>query len=170
MDYETIIYEVEDNILTMTLNRPEKLNAFNQTMMEEMIDAFDKADEDDDVKAIIVTGAGRGFCAGADLSGGSGTFDQETGTRPTGLRRDGGGLPAQPRCLRHAPADTRLRREPADRVERYAQRSAAEPPRRDHARAGDHRLSASTRNVSRGPASHAGSRPFSFEASATLAR
>lgn len=92
MSYETILYDVEDNILTITLNRPEKLNAFNETMMNEMIDAFDKADADDDVKAIIVTGAGRGFCAGADLSGGSGTFDQEDGTRPTGLRRDGGGL------------------------------------------------------------------------------
>ncbi|MDA0978125.1 MAG: crotonase/enoyl-CoA hydratase family protein [Proteobacteria bacterium] len=92
MSYETILYEVEDNILTMTLNRPERLNAFNETMMNEMIDALDKADADDNVKAIIVTGAGRGFCAGADLSGGSGTFDQEQGTRQTGLRRDGGGL------------------------------------------------------------------------------
>lgn len=91
MDYETIIYDVEDNILTLTLNRPDKLNAFNVDMMNEMIDAFDKADADDDVKAIIVTGAGRGFCAGADLARGGDTFDHDAqGTG--GMRRDGGGL------------------------------------------------------------------------------
>ncbi len=71
MTYETIKYEVAEQILTITLNRPEKLNAFNATMMNELIDAFDKADADDNVRAIIVTGAGRGFCAGADLSSGS---------------------------------------------------------------------------------------------------
>jgi enoyl-CoA hydratase/carnithine racemase len=78
MAYETIIYEVSDNILTITLNRPEKLNAFTGQMMAEMIDAFDRADADDNVRAIIVTGAGRGFCAGADLSAGANTFDYET--------------------------------------------------------------------------------------------
>ena len=57
MTYKTIIYEVEDGVLTLTLNRPDKLNAFNADMMNEMIDAFDKADSDDSVKAIIVTGA-----------------------------------------------------------------------------------------------------------------
>ncbi len=75
MAYEQILYEVADNILTVTLNRPEKLNAFTGQMMAEMIDAFDKADADDDIRAIIVTGAGRGFCAGADLSAGAQTFD-----------------------------------------------------------------------------------------------
>ena len=70
MAYEQIIYEVADNIATITLNRPEKLNAFTGIMMNEMIDAFDKADADDNVRAIIVTGAGRAFCAGADLSAG----------------------------------------------------------------------------------------------------
>jgi enoyl-CoA hydratase/carnithine racemase len=75
MPYQTILYEISDNILTITLNRPEKLNAFTGEMMAEMIDAFDKADADDDVRAIIVTGAGRGFCAGADLSAGAATFD-----------------------------------------------------------------------------------------------
>ena len=70
MDYETIIYDVEDSILTITLNRPDKLNAFNNDMMNDMIDAFDRADADDGVKAIIVTGAGRAFCAGADLAQG----------------------------------------------------------------------------------------------------
>lgn len=77
MAYETILYEIADNILTITLNRPEKLNAFTSQMMTEMIDAFDRADADDNVRAIIVTGAGRGFCAGADLSAGANTFDRE---------------------------------------------------------------------------------------------
>ena len=75
MAYETIKYEVKDNILTLTLHRPDKLNAFTGQMMFEMIDAFDKADADDNVRAIIVTGEGRAFCAGADLSAGAKTFD-----------------------------------------------------------------------------------------------
>ena len=58
MAYETIKYEVDDQILTITLNRPDKLNAFNGTMQQELIDAFDAADKDDNVRAIIVTGAG----------------------------------------------------------------------------------------------------------------
>ncbi|MGO9454076.1 MAG: crotonase/enoyl-CoA hydratase family protein [Candidatus Binataceae bacterium] len=77
MAYQTILYDVADNILTITLNRPERLNAFTGEMMTEMIDAFDKADADDNVRAIIVTGAGRGFCAGADLSAGARTFDYD---------------------------------------------------------------------------------------------
>ena len=77
MAYETIKYDVADQILTITLNRPDKLNAFNQQMMTELIDAFDKADADDNVRAIIVTGEGRGFCAGADLSSGGDTFDRD---------------------------------------------------------------------------------------------
>lgn len=75
MSYETIRYAVSDNILTITLNRPEKLNAFTGKMMQELIDAFDRADADDAVGAIIVTGEGRAFCAGADLSEGAKTFD-----------------------------------------------------------------------------------------------
>ena len=75
MAYEHIKTEISDNILTVTLNRPEKLNAFTGTMMTEMIDAFQKANKDDTVRAIIVTGAGRAFCAGADLSAGASTFD-----------------------------------------------------------------------------------------------
>lgn len=61
MAYETIKYEVAEQILTITLNRPDKLNAFNAQMQAELIDAFDAADKDDNVRAIIVTGAGRGF-------------------------------------------------------------------------------------------------------------
>jgi enoyl-CoA hydratase/carnithine racemase len=87
-DYREIEYEVDDRVLTITLNRPDKLNAFTARMMEEMIDAFDRADADDSVRAIIVTGAGRGFCAGADLSSGPRTFERGGGPN----RRDGGGL------------------------------------------------------------------------------
>jgi enoyl-CoA hydratase/carnithine racemase len=70
-----VIYDAADGILTLTLNRPDKLNAFTNTMAQELIDAFDRADADDAIRAIIVTGAGRGFCAGADLSAGAATFD-----------------------------------------------------------------------------------------------
>src|SRR6266851_1972397 len=92
MAYEQIIYEVAENIATITLNRPEKLNAFTGIMMNEMIDAFDKADADDNVRAIIVTGAGRAFCAGADLFAGPRTFDATREDRPerrTAIKVDG---------------------------------------------------------------------------------
>ncbi|MDR3497799.1 MAG: crotonase/enoyl-CoA hydratase family protein [Parvibaculum sp.] len=75
MAYETIKYDVADGILTITLNRPDKLNAFTGEMMAELIDAFDRSDADDNVRAVIVTGEGRAFCAGADLSAGAKTFD-----------------------------------------------------------------------------------------------
>ena len=93
MDYSTILYDLEDNVLTITLNRPEILNAFNREMLAEIIDALDKADADDNVRAIIVTGTGRGFCAGADLSVGGDTFnaDARDDDREGGLQRDGGG-------------------------------------------------------------------------------
>ena len=70
MDFEQIKYEVEDRIATITLNRPDNLNAWTIIMMRELIQAMDLADNDDDVRVVIVTGAGRAFCAGADLSGG----------------------------------------------------------------------------------------------------
>jgi enoyl-CoA hydratase/carnithine racemase len=73
--YEQIKVEVRERIMTLTLHRPDKLNAFTGTMMNEMIDVFTRVNSDDDVRAIIVTGAGRAFCAGADLSGGARTFD-----------------------------------------------------------------------------------------------
>ena len=68
MTYSAILYEVVDNILTLTLNRPEQLNAFTVEMAEELIHAFNRASDDDDVRVIVVTGAGRAFCAGMDLS------------------------------------------------------------------------------------------------------
>ncbi len=94
MPYSEIIYEVADHIATITLNRPDKLNAFTNTMMHEMIDAFDHSDADDDVRAVIVSGSGRGFCAGADLSGGGDTFAHGGSDVRTdaGVARDGGGL------------------------------------------------------------------------------
>jgi len=94
MSYEQIRYDVADGIATITLQRPDKLNAFTGTMMSEIIDAFDQIDADDDVRSVIVTGSGRAFCAGADLSSGGDTFarggsDVQT---PVGVPRDGGGL------------------------------------------------------------------------------
>ena len=74
-DFTQITYSVTDRVATLTLSRPEKLNAFTVTMMREIVAAFDLADADDDVRAVIVTGAGRAFCAGADLSSGEKTFD-----------------------------------------------------------------------------------------------
>ena len=92
MSYNTILYDIHDGILTITLNRPEAMNAFTREMMSEMIDACDRADADDDVKAIVVTGAGRAFCAGADLSSGGNTFDADgRDDRESGLHPDGGG-------------------------------------------------------------------------------
>ena len=92
MSYSTILYDLEDKVLTITLNRPGILNAFNRDMMAELIDACDKADADDNVRAIIVTGAGRGFCSGADLSAGGDTFNADAREdRESGLQRDGGG-------------------------------------------------------------------------------
>ncbi|MFZ4067199.1 MAG: crotonase/enoyl-CoA hydratase family protein [Phenylobacterium sp.] len=98
-NFETIRLEVEDGIATLTLNRPDKLNAFNTLMMQEMIAAFDQTDADDSVRVVIVTGAGRAFCAGADLSAGAATFDYSTrggedkeARTLDGVQRDGGGL------------------------------------------------------------------------------
>ena len=73
--YKEILVNVQDHILTLTLHRPEKLNAFTGVMMTEMIDVFTKVNSDDDVRVVIVTGSGRAFCAGADLSAGASTFD-----------------------------------------------------------------------------------------------
>jgi enoyl-CoA hydratase/carnithine racemase len=94
MDYQEIRYDIADGVATLTLNRPDKLNAFTERMGGELIDAFDRADADDAVRAIVVTGAGRAFCAGADLSSGGRTFDYEGDRRGLDQHRDGGGLVA----------------------------------------------------------------------------
>jgi len=99
MSFETIELEVVDSIASLTLNRPDRLNAFNHVMLRELIDACDRIDADDEIRAVVVTGAGRAFCAGADLERGSDTFDANVRRKDpndaggTGaVRRDGGGL------------------------------------------------------------------------------
>ncbi|MEZ5729805.1 MAG: crotonase/enoyl-CoA hydratase family protein [Burkholderiaceae bacterium] len=96
---ETILYSVADGVATITLNRPDKLNAFTTRMRDELIAAFDETDADDAVKAVIITGAGRAFCAGADLSAGGKAFDYDKRGddsrerhKVDGVYRDGGGL------------------------------------------------------------------------------
>jgi enoyl-CoA hydratase/carnithine racemase len=91
MDFEQIITEQADGVLTITLNRPERLNAWTAQMGQEMRVALDQADADDEVRAVIVTGAGRGFCAGADLASGGDTFDARKREAVAGARRDNGG-------------------------------------------------------------------------------
>lgn len=95
MDYTEILYLVADSVATITLHRPDRMNAFTGTMMREMIDAFDRVDADDDVRVVIVTGTGdRAFCAGADLAGGGETFARGGSEIQTdaGVPRDGGGM------------------------------------------------------------------------------
>ncbi|WEK40002.1 MAG: crotonase/enoyl-CoA hydratase family protein [Candidatus Brevundimonas colombiensis] len=102
MSYNTIRYEVEDGVALITLSRPDKLNAFTPVMMHEMIDALDRTDADDAVRAVIFTGEGRAYCAGADLSAGTRGFVDEgqqslmnaDGSVNYGAEaaRDGGGL------------------------------------------------------------------------------
>jgi enoyl-CoA hydratase/carnithine racemase len=77
--YEEIRYEVRDGVLTITLDRPDRLNAFTEQMSHELVDAFDRADGDDEVRVVVLTGSGRGFCAGADLGAGGATFDYPAG-------------------------------------------------------------------------------------------
>lgn len=81
--YETILYDIESQILTITLNRPDHMNAFTVTMANEMIDAFERAGKDDDVRAIIVTGAGKALCAGMDLSVSGNVFGLDETLEPT---------------------------------------------------------------------------------------
>jgi len=92
MDFETITYEVADRVLTITLNRPKRLNAFTAQMGRDLIDAFDASDADDDVRAVIVTGAEPAFCAGADLGGGGETFDWREVQTEDAVPRDTGGV------------------------------------------------------------------------------
>ncbi len=89
-DFTQIAYEVDGHVATITLDRPEQLNAFTETMGRELIAALDRTDADPDVRAVIVTGRGRAFCAGADLSGSGG----ETFAGGGAGHRDGGGIVA----------------------------------------------------------------------------
>lgn len=95
--FETIKLDIAESVATLTLNRPERMNAFTDVMMREMIAAFDETDANDDVRVVIVTGAGRAFCAGADLGAGGATFDYEQRLAGRGEDfdedrvRDGGG-------------------------------------------------------------------------------
>jgi len=91
MAFQQIAAEVDEGILTITLNRPERMNAWTETMARELIEAFDRADEDDAVRAVIVTGAGRAFCAGADLERGGETFDWRTRGGSDSVPEDNGG-------------------------------------------------------------------------------
>ncbi len=94
MTYSQLTYDVSEHIATVTLNRPDQLNSFTNVMLRELLAIFDVTDADDNVWAIIVTGAGRAFCAGADLSAGADTFSdgQLSDASQTEFRRDGGGL------------------------------------------------------------------------------
>ena len=95
MEYKNILLEQQDNIAVLSLNRPNKLNAFTFSMMEEMIAALDSLDADDSVHALIITGKGRAFCAGADLSSGQETFNpsfDNFSVQEDDFRRDSGGI------------------------------------------------------------------------------
>lgn len=83
MTYKTLTWEVADRVLTLTLNRPDQLNAFTVEMAHELIDAFERASEDDTVGAVVVTGAGRAFCAGMDLSSSGNVFGLDESLSPT---------------------------------------------------------------------------------------
>ena len=135
MAYETIKYEVAEQILTITLNRPDKLNAFNAQMQAELIDAFDAADKDDDVRAVIVTGAGRGFCAGADLSSGA---ERSIATRGAGRSKrfaDGKVDYSDPGARRRRPGDAAHLRVP-EAGDRRGERPRGRHRRDDAARDG----------------------------------
>jgi len=90
LNYQQIKYEVAERVMTITLNRPERLNAYTEFMRDEIIDALDRAELDDQVRAIVVTGEGRAFCAGSDLEGGGSTFDYSDESLEE--HRDGGGM------------------------------------------------------------------------------
>nr|WP_299853276.1 crotonase/enoyl-CoA hydratase family protein [Sphingomonas bacterium] len=100
MMFETLRYEVADRVATITLDRRAKLNAYNTQMMTELVAAFDRSDADDDVGCVLLTGAGRAYCAGADLSSGQGAFERladdpaRAALRYGDLSRDGGGVGA----------------------------------------------------------------------------
>ncbi len=97
--FETLLYDVQDGIATVTLHRPEKMNAFTTQMRDDLVAVFDETDKNDDVRVVIITGAGKAFCAGAELSAGGKTFDYDSRGesardkyKVNGIYRDGGGI------------------------------------------------------------------------------
>jgi len=103
--YRAILFSVDSGIATITLNRPESLNSYNEDLQNDLLSAFDRVDAEDSIRAVVVTGAGRAFCAGADLSGGGSAFEfecadegseggarDESGSHRPRAPRDGGGL------------------------------------------------------------------------------
>ena len=94
MTFTDILFDVSDGIATVTLHRPDALNAFTNQMVRDLKVAFDEVDENDDIRALVMTGSGRAFCAGADLSSGGSTFEKGGSdiTDKGGVVRDGGGL------------------------------------------------------------------------------
>lgn len=92
MNYQTINYTVKNHILTIELNRPERMNAMTMQMGYDLLAAIDAADNDDDVRVIVVTGAGRAFCAGADLESGADAFNYDASEHEHEIPRDHGGL------------------------------------------------------------------------------
>ncbi|NCV99593.1 MAG: enoyl-CoA hydratase [Proteobacteria bacterium] len=95
MDYKTILFEERDSLAIVHLNRPDKLNAFNQQMLHDLLDVLDTVDKKDNIKALIITGSGKAFCAGADLSSGKDTFKHEfknSDKSHHGFNRDSGGI------------------------------------------------------------------------------
>ena len=94
-EYKTILLEEDNSAAILKLNRPNKLNAFNMQMLDDMLDAIDQVNKDDNIKSLIITGSGRAFCAGADLSSGEKTFDKNFDTKAkyeSNFRRDAGGI------------------------------------------------------------------------------
>ena len=94
-EYKTIILEEKNSAGVLKLNRPKKLNAFNMQMLDDMLDAIDQVNKNDNIKSLIITGSGRAFCAGADLSLGEKTFDKSFDTKAkyeSNFRRDAGGI------------------------------------------------------------------------------
>ena len=95
MDFKNIILELRDNIAILFLNRPNKLNAFTIPMMEDIISALDKIESEDEIKAVVLSGKGRAFCAGADLSSGENTFNpsfDDFAVKEGDFRKDSGGI------------------------------------------------------------------------------
>ena len=94
-EYKTIILEEVDSVAILKLNRPKKLNAFNMQMLDDMLDAIDEINTNDNIKSLVITGEGKAFCAGADLSLGEKTFNKNFDTREefnSDFRRDAGGI------------------------------------------------------------------------------